>query len=193
MACNKFIKEKKMTHQLHKLIGTIIRDNFSEDFKVILDQACGGRQNIPLFFYNKKSRETEVCDVDILIMKNRKVKVIFEIEETNVKPTQVCGKFLTSALASYYIPKDYEPFGMDKSVLFVQVLDISNLKEGKTKKIKQWQNIEKAIQGILPIKNSNIDNYKLFYGDISDFRLKGEKRGELIGFLQKYLSGSLEE
>jgi len=35
-------------------MGKIIKDSFSEEFFVILDQACGGKQNIPLFSSRKK-------------------------------------------------------------------------------------------------------------------------------------------
>lgn len=166
-------------------------DNFADEFEVLLDRACGGKQNIPLFFSRKKSRAIEICNVDILVLKSDRIKVIFEIEETDMKPTQICGKFLTSSLASYYITRNNKAYGMDKSLLFIQILDMSKIKKDKTSKIGQWMNIEKAIKDILPIKNSNIDNYKLIYGDISDFGFKGKRKDELIGCLRSYLSGSL--
>ena len=57
---------------------------------------------MPLFFQGPKSRETTFCNADMILLKNGRVKVIFEIEETNIKPTQVFGKFLTSALSKFY-------------------------------------------------------------------------------------------
>lgn len=183
-----------MNHQLHRLIGKIIKENFSsEEFEVLLDRACGGEQNIPLFSTRKKSRATEICDVDILIMKNGKIKVIFEIEESNVKPTQICGKFLTSALSSYYIDKKNKVFPMDNSVLFIQILDTSKLNEDKTSKLIKWANVEQAIKDILPIKDRNLDHYKIFFGDVSDFGLNGKRRNELIAHLKDYLKDSLDK
>ena len=176
-----------MNHKLHKTIGKIIKENFSDGFELILDRACGGVHNIPLFSSKKKAWETELCNVDILIIKNGKVKVIFEIEESNVKPTQICGKYLTSALASYFIYRDSKACGMDKSVLFIQILDTSKLRIDKTKKTKQWENIEKAIKRVVPIEKSRIDKYKLFYGKDSDFGTKGEKRDNLIRYIRRNL------
>jgi len=141
-------------------MGKIIKDNFSEEFFVILDQACGGKQNIPLFSSRKKTRSTEICDVDILILKNGKIKVIFEIEESDVGPTQVCGKFLTSALSSYHISRDNKTYAMDKSVLFLQILDTSKLKSDKTKKVKQWENIEKSIKRVIPIDKNRTNGWR---------------------------------
>lgn len=176
-----------MNHLLHRQIGKIIRDNFSDGFEVILDRACGGTHNIPLFSSRKKSWETELCNVDILILKNGKIKVIFEIEESNVKPNQIFGKFLASALATYHIYRNSKAYGMNKSVLFIQILDTSNLKIDKTKKIRQWVNIEKAIKGVIPLGKSRVDKYKLFYGKESDFGIKGEKREKLIRYLRQNL------
>jgi hypothetical protein len=176
-----------MNHHLHRTIGKIIKENFSDGYEVILDRACGGIHNIPFFSSKKKAWETELCNVDILITKNGKVKVIFEIEESNVKPTQICGKFLTSAIASYYIYRDNKEYSMDKSVLFIQILDTSKLWIDKTKKIKQWENIEKAIKRIIPIEGSRIDKYKLFYGKDSEFGAKRKKRDKLIRSIRRNL------
>ena len=82
----------------------------------------------------------------MLMMKDNKIRVIIEIEESDVKPTQICSKFLSSALASYYIhhSENNTPIGMSDSVLFLQILDTSKLEE-KTSKIDQWENLEKSI------------------------------------------------
>ncbi|MBC8549142.1 MAG: hypothetical protein H8D23_05775 [Candidatus Brocadiales bacterium] len=158
-------------HTLHEYIGNLIDKEISDlpEVEVIKDPACGGNQNIPLFCSKVKSNRTEYCNVDLLILKDKKVKVIVEIEEANIKPTQICGKFLTSALSSFFIHEsgNNEPIGMDDSVLFVQFLDTSKLKIDKTSKIEQWANISKSIQDIIPVKNSKINSYKLFSGDVS--------------------------
>lgn len=122
-----------------------------------------------------------------MILKNGRIKVIFEIEESDVGPTQVCGKFLTSALLSYHISRDNKAYAMDKSVLFLQILDTSKLKSDKTKKVKQWENIEKSIKRVIPIDKSRVDQYKLFYGKDSEFEAKEEKRDKLIRFIRRNL------
>ena len=176
-----------MEHPLHKIIGECINSNVFPSCKIIKDPACGGQQNVPLFCSKDKSNETEYCKVDLLMIKDNKIRVIIEIEETDVKPTQICGKFLTSALSSYYIhdSENNTPIGMSDSALFIQILDTSQRKE-KTSKLKQWKNLEKSIKNILPI--NKIRKYKLLYGNVSDFK-NGEsnKCDKLVDYIKEAL------
>jgi len=167
-------------------VGNLFEDSISSDCQLIRDDACGGNQHIPLFFSENKSRGTEYCDVDLLVLKNGRIKIIIEIEETNIRPTQICGKFLTSALARYYVHETMNngPVGMHDSVTFIQILDSSKLKADKTSKFTQWENLEHSINNILPVKESNITNYRLFFGNRSDF-MKGEKRSDLVVCIQE--------
>lgn len=91
------------------------------------------RSDFILFCSQDKSTKTKYCDVDMLILKDNKIRVIIEIEEANVKPTQICGKFLVSALSSYYIHRtgNYIPINKNDSVSFIQIVDISKLKKKK--------------------------------------------------------------
>lgn len=90
-------------HPLHEIIGKEIEQNLPSGCVLIKDKACGGDQRIPLFYMQRKSRDTEYCNVDLIVLKENRIRIIIEIEESNVKPTQICGKFLTSALAQYLI------------------------------------------------------------------------------------------
>lgn len=150
---------------VHKKVGQILQDVVSVDsnLTLLLDPACGGKQHIPLFCSSKKSRASEFCNVDALVLKDDKIKMIIEIEESNVKPTQICGKFLTSALAKYYIheSKEDNPVEMGDKVFFIQILDTSKLVKGKTKKVDQWKRLETAINNLIPLKNSQITLYKI--------------------------------
>ncbi len=156
-------------HPLHKTIADKI-GNALPPHSLIRDKACSGDQRIPLFNTIQKSRKTQYCNVDLLMLKNNKIKVIVEIEETNVKPTQICGKFLTSALANYYIhtSEKNEPIGMDDSVTFIQVVATSKLVKEKTSKLQQWEVLEESIKSIIPLKNSRITSYKLLTADKLD-------------------------
>ena len=174
-----------MPHPLHKIIGDFINDGTLPNCKIIKDTACGGNQNIPLFCSKERSNQTEYCNVDLLILKDNKIRVIVEIEEANIKPTQICGKFLTSALSAYFIHDSYGVIETDESVSFIQILDTSKLKKDKTSKIEQWKNMEKSIKNIIPIKGSKINKYKLFFEDASDFR--GNKRNEIIDYIREVL------
>ena len=171
-------------HPLHFAVGDLFEDNLTPNCRLIRDEACGGDQQIPLFSSKEKSWVTELCNVDLLVIKDGKINIIVEIEESNRIPTQICGKFITSALARYYIHESENnvPIGMHDSVKFIQVLDTSNLTE-RTSKFKQWENLEKSIMNILPIRSSNIKEYRLFYGNESYFRDK-DKCSELVDFIK---------
>jgi len=173
-----------MKHPFHKVIGDLINKDIFPGCKIIKDPACGGNQHIPLFCAKTRSRETEYCNIDLLITVNNKIKVIIEIEEANIKPTQICGKFLTSALSECFIheSENNNPVEMGGSVLFIQILDTSKLKIDKTAKIRQWQKIEESILNIIPLKKSKIDHYKIFYGNDSDFNKK-----DLIDCISSFL------
>jgi len=157
-------------HPLHKVIGECIDSHTLPNCKIIKDPACGGQQNVPLFCSQNKSNETEYCNVDLLILKDNKIRVIIEIEETDITPAQICGKFLTSSLSRYFIHESENsiPIGMSDSVSFIQILNTARLKAGAAK-IEQWENLEKSIMNILPIEGSRIRRYKLIHGNVSDF------------------------
>lgn len=170
----------KEANIVHKKVGRAFQEFVSKYPNLILlqDPACEGKQHIPLFCNPVKSKENEFCNVDMMVLKNDKIRLIIEIEESNVKPTQVCGKFLTSALAKYFIhnSKDNRPIEMDESVSFIQILDTSKLVKEKTKKIMQWKQLETSINNVLPLKNSRIATYRIFTTDeLSELdRLIGE-------------------
>jgi len=157
---------------IHKNIGEIFRKAIpaGSDLTLLLDSACGGNQHIPLFCTPKKARATEFCNVDLLVLKNNKIKIIVEIEESHINPTQICGKLLTSALSNYYIheSKENQPIEMADSVLFIQIVDTSKLIKDKTAKQKQWKNLEDSMNKILPVKDSKIKQYRLFTTDELD-------------------------
>jgi len=79
-----------INHPLHEAIGKIASEKFGSD--ALLDSACGGQEHLPFFCCDKKSREIQFCNVDLLVLKDGEVNVIIEIDESNKKPTQVCGK-----------------------------------------------------------------------------------------------------
>ena len=94
-----------MKHPLHEKIGNLIEGSFKNcaDLKIVKDPACCREdetdlQHIPLFSTDQKSRHTRYCCVDMLILQKGEIRGIIEIEEADIKPTQICGKFLTSAL-----------------------------------------------------------------------------------------------
>ena len=172
-----------MSHPFHKMIGDLIKELETENTTVLLDPACGGPHEIPLYCDENKSRETKYCNVDILILKDDKIKVILEIEESNIKPLHLFGKFLASAMADHYI-YDGESMSKDDGVLFVQILDTSSLDE-KSSKIGQFGNVEESIDGMVPL--GGISEYVLFHGSMDGF-VSGVECEELDGYIDKILN-----
>jgi hypothetical protein len=155
---------------MHKAIGDFLENSLPGNCILIKDLACGGNQRIPLFCASEKSRVTELCNVDLLVPKDDKIRMIIEIEESDVKPTQICGKFLTSALAKYYVhdSRGNKRVEMDDEVTFIQIVDTSDLVKDRTSKFKQWKLLEKSVNGVLPLKNSRITSYRLLSTDESN-------------------------
>lgn len=155
------------SHSMHKTVGHFLERGLSRNYELIKDMACGGNQRIPLFYASEKSRVTELCKVDLLVLKDDKIRMIVEIEESDVKPTQICGKFLTSALAKYYIhnSRRNKHIEMGDKVTFIQIVDTSNLVKDRTSKLKQWKLLEESINGVLPMKNSRVTSYRLLGTD----------------------------
>lgn len=152
-------------HPLHRELSKNLNEKFTiENLEIINDPACGGNQHIPLFLSSTKSNDTKICNVDCLMIYKNQIKVILEIDESNVKPTHVLGKFMTSAISKYYIHdnSNNEPVEMSENVLFIQILSSKKLKP-KSKKPEQWSNIENRINAILPSMDTKIKYYKVFY------------------------------
>ena len=139
-----------MKHPLHEAIGKEL-ENLQGPLKMraILSPECGGKKDIPLFIKEPKSAGTEICNVDAMVIKDGKIKIIIEIEESDTKPTQICGKYLTSNLAELYAYKKSEKIGIDMaSVMFIQILDMKGFSK-KSSKSKQFDHIEKAINDVI--------------------------------------------
>ncbi len=157
-----------MPHPLHEILGDLASEVIPANCTLVKDPACVGDQRIPLFCSDKRSLATKFCDVDLLVLRNNRIRLIVEVEESNVKPTQIAGKFLTSALASHFIHDRHGVTAIPKDVrlAFFQFVDTTRLKARSVKR-KQWRNIEKSIQSLLPL--GGIMEYRLFCGDATEF------------------------
>lgn len=157
-------------HPFHRAVGAlVIPENFpksSGGLKILKDRACDeeGRR-ISLYNRDEKPR-ARYDDVDILITIDRKAKAIIEIEESNVKPIQIFGKFFASVFSNFYLDKEgrkkqYSPIA--DHVLFIQALDSSKLKAA-SKKTAQWNQINESIQSVLETFFKGKWQYRLFIG-----------------------------
>jgi hypothetical protein len=65
----------------------------------------------------------------------------------------------------------------------VQVVDTLRLKSG-TARFNQWDALQGLINGILPLKGSNIETYSLFCGDETGFS-KSDERDRIVSVIQQ--------
>jgi len=121
----------EIEHKLHEKVGELLEQFVKENsFIARLDSACGGDQYIPLF-YAPKANATCLCNVDAMLLKevngNKEVVAIIEIEESDITPTNICGKYLTTALSSQYNhEKDGNIVLKPNSIKFIQIVDASS-------------------------------------------------------------------
>ena len=158
-------KEVNLHHSLHFAVAEELQKRLDGRGELIRDSACGGTQHLPLFVGPTKGRNTQMCNVDLLVVSENQVRVIVEIEESGFLPTKICGKFLQSAIATHFIHDSQSGFALPYSnrVLFIQVLDGSKILKQGTRKDLQGELIERQIRSILPLKESSISDYRLFY------------------------------
>ncbi|MFC2142158.1 hypothetical protein ACFLR7_04415 [Acidobacteriota bacterium] len=168
-----------ISHEFHKLIGKAFNELELPDkrFVILKDRACDENgHDLPLFYLseseerqykNIKLKGHKFTEVDLLILKDNEIKVIVEIEESNMKPNHLFGKYMAAAMSSFYI---YRP-GQSKEnkckmadkVQFIQILDSTRTKE-RSQKFEQWGQVEEAVQKLAETKLNNVIEYKLFCG-----------------------------
>ncbi len=150
--------------------------------QIWLDPACGGQKVVPLSHVTG-SKGVQFCHVDILILANGKV-VIIEIEESDVKPLHLFGKFYASAFSTHFNDQDISKLPL----LFIQVLDTSriNLKEGQ--KGEQWDRIGQILKGQAEEWADRQVQYELMWGSAEEFEAGGSK-GEELQRLVRELEG----
>lgn len=149
------------------------------DLTLLIDQACGGSTRLPFFMKNDKSRSTIITNPDIIILKKvsngeLRVRFVCEIEESDVKPIKLYGKF-ASLISTCMLQIKDQIYPFDDDIIFLQVVSSRKLKPNSKKK-EQWSNIENSIRAYHS-KNSKFRsisyylahdcNYQTLLGEIS--------------------------
>ena len=117
--------------------------------------------------------ETRLCNVDAALVKGENITAVFEIEESDDKPTKICGKFLTTALAKAYCRGKTERKCLpENSVVFIQVI-----KTGSKHKIGQIEKIQSLLNEITKIQSFVcVKSYHVVCFDGNERTLKNELR-----------------
>lgn len=173
-------------HPLHRAIGKIITQDRFPRCEILKDRACspGQRHRISLF-YGAGPNRVRFCDVDLLIALKERGTVIIEIEESNVKPVQIFGKFFASAFSTHHGKKP-----IVQPLLFIQVVDTSALKLEKTKKGNQWGSIAATIKRHAGNWPRRAVRYELFEGGPGEFKPDLETAIQLIQTIRDFLVAS---
>jgi hypothetical protein len=178
----KTTKAKNQPHMLHKQVAeTIFKVGAKHSYNVIVDTDCifpnynGIAQHLPFFISYRPARESEVSNVDIVLIKDEKIKLVCEIEESGYIPTKIFGKLFSTASAKICRLKNstkHKYYELDDNSVFIQVISTTGLDELSLKE-KQGQLIENEINNNLKTINSWIKKYRLIYGDVKDFVKQG--------------------
>jgi len=174
-----------INHPLHKAVADIFDDikgkfNFSY-FEILKDEACGGNKHLPFFLNFKPSRDSAVSNVDLMILKNNKVKLVCEIEESGFNPTKIFGKIFSTASAKVcrlYENQNHRYLDFDNNAIFLQIICNESFQENSLKE-QQGMIIENEINSKLINYNSWIKKYRLIYGNVADAKPNGELYKEL--------------
>jgi hypothetical protein len=161
VSSSKMLPSRGMSHPLHLAVANAIKHRGIGAADLYCDPACDDSpmQRLPLF-RGDPSRSTALCNVDLLVIKDDTVRAIIEIEESVSKPTTICGKFLTSALADR-ARLDLVVIPFSELALFVQVIDTHKLPP-HSKKPAQYVHLKSVIQSVLPTLSSCVKQYQLF-------------------------------
>jgi hypothetical protein len=173
-------------HPLHTAIGDILRSIERPDVEVWLDAACGGKgRQIRLYGLEPVAASSCLAWVDAAIVVHGEIKIVLEIEESNVRPLYLCGKVFATALCSYSSRGGHRT-PMSESMLFVQVIKAS--KNASSAKLKQCEYLEATINEIFKKLENRVDSYSFHYGLAENFTNGNdahELRKELLAFIDQ--------
>ncbi len=175
------MKKKKIAHPLHTSVGKEF-ENFLKSrpkLQLLLDPACNPNpergQNIPFFLDDTlPKRAVWFTNVDIMVTEGNHIKLVCEIDESNVKPGHIFGKFLSLVSTNICILNNGEKYYFDKKLVFVQVLSNEFLKTLKNKnnsqKEKQWEHIKNSIEAnFKSFKEIKSIDYHVLTGNSDNF------------------------
>lgn len=152
-----------MGHPLHKKVGEALKADPPTGCEVVLGKDCGTKQELPLYVDDPKPDPDakRYCQVDILILKENRVRGIIEIEESGFEPIKIFGKFFASAFSTFYHNESHGHvrIPMGDCTFFLQVMDSSDFEDGS--KREQFRNAKRSILSVIALLGSRITTYKL--------------------------------
>lgn len=172
-------------HELHFAIGELLKNIKLPQTQVLLDGACGGHRHIRLYGEEPPTGGTCLVWVDAAIVLAGEIRIVLEIEESNIRPLNFCGKFLATAL-SHYHNGPYGRFPIASEVLFIQIFEKRQNSEGWSK-YKQCLYLEREIKERILTGQTRIKDYSFHYGTVEEFR-SPEHREALLNEIFDFLA-----
>jgi hypothetical protein len=180
-------------HRIHREIGGLLDEKELPQVTILRDSAClhdGDDDREPekkrriTLYREADPKRVRMCDVDILAYREGRGTVVIEIEESNLKPVQVFGKFFASAHSTHQGGRRLD----DQRLLFIQVLVATSVDLAASGKPMQWKVLETIIK-----RNAAKDwperdvQYELLGGGPDDFRPGSSKADRLVGLVRDFL------
>jgi hypothetical protein len=181
-------------HDLHNKILMLISGLVPPGLLVLYDKDCVPKNNsqgnlilrkLPFYLSVNAQRDTCVSNVDLMIIKNNKIKLVCEIEESGYNPTKIYGKVFSTASAIMSKVDSGTKYDLDKNGVFLQIISSNKLSKYSKKKF-QGKNIEVAINDIFKKAGLWIKEYHLIYGDENYFQADGKGYDKIKNILKKF-------
>lgn len=179
-------------HRIHEEIGRLLNMHSLPGITILKDSAClsdkdeAGRRDARhrlTLFRGEGTARARMCDVDILAFREGRGNVIIEIEESNVKPVQVYGKFFASAHSTHQGDRPLD----EQRLLFIQVLVATSVDLKASGKPKQWKALEAVIKRHAEEWPERDVQYELLGGGPDDFRPGSSKADRLVSLVRNFL------
>ena len=128
--------------------------------------------------------------MDAAIVVGGQIKVVVEIEETNVRPLYLCGKVFATALC-HYSSRNRKRTDLADSMLFIQVIKEPEPENGAkpTAKVRQCEYLEKTINEIFKKLGNRVHLYSFHHGLSESFAPgttgAAELRQQIVDFIDR--------
>jgi hypothetical protein len=170
---------------IHKAVGKILLDLSIPGTEVMLDSACGGPTTVPFYGLDHGEGSDHIVEVDAAIVFKNEIKVVVEIDASDLRPVALCGKVLATAISNHFrLGKVSIP--LSDSLLFIQVVQHSADKTN-TSKLRQCKYMAREIKKCLVAAKNRITEYSFHYATTEDFAAEArhahEIRQEITSFL----------
>lgn len=168
-------------HRFHQALGKLVNQlGLTLGKDIWKAPECDGPKQIPLQ-HCVRSKCVQFCLVDMLIIQPDMI-VVIEIEESDVKPLHLFGKFFATAFSTHFNGLDIRKLPL----LFIQVVDTSKVNLDEGQKDEQWDRIEEILSRYADEQQEKKVRYKMFRGRSADFEEGGQVGTALLDGIRKF-------